>query len=128
MFPETKTMIENWDCSFPPEDKPFPKTENTDSLAQLLSGFFDFWQTIDFESQLVCTRTGKTRTVKVKEVSLNNESLDLGPVSLKFRIAFPQYISYHFSSNFPLKRFSVTGPWCVVDVMYRIKPETWEHI
>ena len=54
-------IIDGWNCAFGSNlDKLRPMAAaNTDSVSDLLHGFFRFYATVDHGNHVLCTRTGK---------------------------------------------------------------------
>jgi hypothetical protein len=52
--------IDGWDCSFKTDAEQLSRfCDNTSSVAELLTGFFDFMAQFDFKTHAVCTRSGQ---------------------------------------------------------------------
>ncbi|KAH3833034.1 hypothetical protein DPMN_106336 [Dreissena polymorpha] len=54
-----RTRIESWDCTFAMDWQMIPATTNTQSAAELLSGFFSYWSAFNFPENILLTRTAQ---------------------------------------------------------------------
>ncbi|XP_060558381.1 speckle targeted PIP5K1A-regulated poly(A) polymerase-like [Ruditapes philippinarum] len=52
-----RTKIEGWDCTFAMDWQIIPQSNNAQSAAELLSGFFSYWSAFNFEDNVLVTRS-----------------------------------------------------------------------
>ena len=57
--PDSRTIIEDWDCSMPSDPSAWKHTISSGSTEDLLRGFFEFYANLDFSSSVLCMRSGR---------------------------------------------------------------------
>ncbi|KAL4222247.1 Speckle targeted PIP5K1A-regulated poly(A) polymerase [Mactra antiquata] len=55
--PTGRIKIEGWDCTFAMDWQIIPQSANTQSAAELLSGFFSYWSAFNFTDNILLART-----------------------------------------------------------------------
>lgn len=91
---DNENIIGNWDCSFCKDVNRIPKSENKQSVKELLQGFFNFYAQFDFILNVICPRTGKV--VCKKEFMFNPVgNFKIMPISIQD----PFDLSHNIGSN-----------------------------
>ena len=77
--------IEGWDCSFCDDISLYPKSENNDSVMDLLKKFFKFLTNFDFTTQVILPKSGSSMHKKQYHELKTNNSHSKGPKYLDFK-------------------------------------------
>ncbi|XP_023230344.1 speckle targeted PIP5K1A-regulated poly(A) polymerase-like [Centruroides sculpturatus] len=79
---ENECIIGKWDCSFCRDVSKIPKSENKQSIRELLEGFFKFYAQFDFTLNVICPRTGNV-VGKNEFMSDPEENFKVSPISIQ---------------------------------------------